>query len=94
MNFLPSKSQVITPHNSPKSTTENSLVVTQLLVARKSYFNELIESLRQLMIIVRDFQAILNGLSKNGKDGRIGEECLIEEHVLRYIKTVNKWIFF
>ena len=32
------------------------------------------ESLRQIMIVVRDFEAILNGLSENGREGRVGEE--------------------
>ena len=78
-------------NNSPKPTTENSLVATQLLAAHKSYIDELMESLRQEMNVVRDFEAILNGISENGSDG-VGEECLTEEDVLRYFETVHGFL--
>ena len=80
------------PEISLKPSTESSLVATQLLTAHKSYIDELMESLRQEMEVVRDFEALLlNGISENGS-GSVGGESITEDDVLRYFETVHGFL--
>jgi len=76
------------------ASNENLLVAAQLLQAHKTYIDELMESLRLEMNVVRDFEAIVNEakrLKESGGDengSKMKDIHPSEEEVLNYFGTV------